>query len=56
MKFLYFLLIFILLSNCSGNKSVYWCGDHACVNEKERIAYFKKNMVIEIKDATKSTK
>ena len=56
MKFLYFLLIFIFLSNCSGNKSVYWCGDHACVNEKERIAYFKKNMMIEIKDATKSTK
>jgi len=56
MKFLYFLLIFILFSNCSGNKSVYWCGDHACVNEKERIAYFKKNMMIEIKDATKSTK
>ena len=56
MKFLYFLLIFIFLSNCSGNKHVYWCGDHACVNEKERIAYFKKNMMIEIRDATKSTK
>ena len=56
MKFLYFLLIFILFSNCSGNKSVYWCGDHACVNEKERIAYFEKNMMIEIRDAAKSTK
>ena len=46
--FILFLIIF--LASCSSNKSVYWCGDHACVNKKERQAYFKKTMTVEIKE------
>ena len=39
----------MLLISCSGNKSVYWCGDHACINKKEKEAYFKKTMIVEKK-------
>ena len=35
---------------CSNNKSVYWCGDHPCINKKEKEAYFKKTMIVEIKN------
>ena len=35
---------------CSTQKTVYWCGDHPCINKKEREAYFKKTMIVEIKD------
>ena len=50
MKNLYIIFIFLIISNCSSNKGVYWCGDHACVNKKEKEAYFKKNMIVEIKN------
>ena len=43
MKYITFLLLPLLLLNCSNNKTVYWCGDHACVNNKEKKIYFKKN-------------
>ena len=49
MKKIFFLLIFTLLLNCSNQKKVYWCGDHPCINKKEREAYFKKNMSVEVK-------
>jgi hypothetical protein len=32
---------------------VYWCGDHACINNKEKKAYFEKTLITEIKDLTK---
>ena len=35
---------------CNNNKSVYWCGDHPCINKKEKEAYFKKTMIVEIKN------
>jgi len=44
------------LTSCSSNKSVYWCGDHACINKKEKEAYFKKTMIIEVKELTKKNK
>jgi len=48
------LLIFIFfLFGCSNIKKVYWCGDHACINNKEKESYFKKTMIIEIKELTK---
>ena len=49
MKVVLFFTLIILLSTCSSNKSVYWCGDHACINKKEKEAYFKKTMIIEKK-------
>jgi len=53
MKFLLLSLFIFLLSHCGKNDYVYWCGDHACVNDKERIEYFKKTMIVEIKDSNK---
>ena len=39
-----------MIISCSTNKNVYWCGDHPCINKKEKEAYFKKTMIIEIKN------
>ena len=44
----------LLTASCGSNKDVYWCGDHPCLNNKEKKAYFKKNMVIEMKSAKKT--
>ena len=44
----------LLTTSCGSNKDVYWCGDHPCLNNKEKKAYFKKNMVIEMKSAKKT--
>ena len=53
MKIFVFLLIFFLILNCSNNKGVNWCGDHPCINKKEKEAYFKKTMIVEIKQLKK---
>ena len=49
MKNLLYLIIFFVFVNCSGDKGVYWCGDHPCINKKEKEAYFKKTMTIEMR-------
>ena len=46
----FFVLSALFIFSCSNNKVVYWCGDHACVNKKEKEAYFEKNMTIEVKE------
>ena len=56
MKSLFFLLFLFFIVSCSNNKRVYWCGDHPCVNNKERKAYFKKTMIVEIKELGKKNK
>ena len=53
MKQLFILIFLFFLLACSNNKTVYWCGDHACINKKEREAYFKKTMIVEIKEVGK---
>ena len=50
MKNLFFIFILFMVVTCSNNKSVYWCGDHPCINKKEKEAYFKKTMIVEIKN------
>ena len=50
MKNLFFIFILFMVVACSNNKSVYWCGDHPCINKKEKEAYFKKTMIVEIKN------
>ena len=52
MKYLILLIFSLLLFSCSNGKRVYWCGDHACINNKEKESYFKKTMVVEIKEQT----
>ena len=49
MKYFALFVLFFFIISCNNNKSVYWCGDHACINKKEKDAYFKKTMVVEIK-------
>ena len=38
-----------MIIGCSSNEGVYWCGDHPCINKKEKEAYFKKTMIVEKK-------
>ena len=54
MKFFFFLFILLLTISCGSDKGVYWCGDHPCINKKEKEAYFKKNMVVEMRSAKKT--
>lgn len=53
MKLLILLFLSLLLFTCSNGNKVYWCGDHACINNKERESYFKKTMIVEIRDLSK---
>ena len=45
----FFILLFIILLSCTNKKEVNWCGDHACINNKEKKAYFEKTLITEIK-------
>ena len=54
MKKYLFLLILFLNIGCSNNNGVYWCGDHPCINKKEKEAYFKKTMIVEQRKFDKS--
>jgi len=53
MKYLIFLIFLSLLFGCTNSKSVYWCGDHACINNKEKEAFFKKTMIVEKRELNK---
>jgi hypothetical protein len=55
MKTLLYLIILFIFTSCSTDKDSYWCGDHACINNKEKEAYFKKTMIVEIKNLEKKT-
>ena len=50
MKLLFYLAISFTIISCSSNKTVYWCGDHPCIDKNEKEAYFKKTMIVEVKD------
>ena len=57
MKYNILLIFFLFLLSCSSNKAVYWCGDHQCVNKREKENYFKKTMIVEVRTLnTKSKK
>ena len=49
----FIILLFIILLSCTNKNKVYWCGDHACINNKEKKTYFEKTLITEIKDLTK---
>ena len=53
MKKFYYIIIFFVVFSCANNKVAYWCGDHPCINKKEREAYFKETMVVETKNINK---
>ena len=54
MKNLFFIFILFIVVACNNNKSVYWCGDHPCNNKKEKEAYFKKTMIVEVRNYDKN--
>ena len=56
MKLLYVICILLFTFSCANNKTVYWCGDHPCINKKEKEEYFKKNMSIEVKNLNDKNK
>jgi len=56
MKLYFYFIFFIIISGCMGNNKTYWCGDHPCINNKEREAYFKKNLIVEVKELNKKDK
>ena len=56
MRNLLCLVILVFLSSCSNSKSVYWCGDHPCINKKEKESYFKKTMIVEVKSLEKNSR
>ena len=53
MKKYIFITISIFIFGCSVGKGVYWCGDHPCINNKEKEAYFKKTMIVEVRNYNK---
>ena len=55
MKILLYIIILFIFTSCSTGKDTYWCGDHPCINKKEKEAYFKKTMIVEIKNLEKKT-
>ena len=55
MKKCLFYLIFFLIFGCTNSKVVYWCGDHPCINNKEKEAYFKKTMIVETRSIKKGS-
>ena len=53
MKFLFVLILTLFLFACTSSKQTYWCGDHACINNKEKESYFKKTMIVEVRNLEK---
>tara|TARA_B100000963_G_scaffold301116_1_gene273702 strand:- start:2297 stop:2842 length:546 start_codon:yes stop_codon:yes gene_type:complete len=49
MRIIFFLLIFITVSNCNKQKTVLICGDHVCINKSEAEQFFKDNLFLEVK-------
>ena len=56
MKIVFSFIIIFLVFSCSNNREVYWCGDHACINKKEKETYFKETMIVEKKVLEKNKK
>ena len=53
MKYPIIFIFSFFLFSCSNSKIVYWCGDHACINKKEKKEFFKKTMIVEIREINK---
>tara|TARA_B100000029_G_scaffold225957_1_gene223738 strand:- start:845 stop:1444 length:600 start_codon:yes stop_codon:yes gene_type:complete len=50
MRIFIIILLFLLTVSCGYQSKNYWCGDHPCINKNEKEAYFKNNMIIEVKE------
>ena len=56
MKYLFIFILLNFLFSCTNTNEVFWCGDHACINNKEKDEYFKKTMIIEVRNIGKKDK
>ena len=56
MKFLVIFLFMLIFAGCSNTNKTFWCGDHPCINKKEKKAYFKKYKTLEVKEINKKNK
>ena len=56
MRFFLTFLFLVTITGCGSANKVYWCGDHPCLNKKERKAYFEKNFTVEIRELDKKSK
>ena len=56
MRFFNILFLLLLLTGCNNTKKVFWCGDHPCVNDREKKEYFKRTGIVEVKDYKKDNK
>ena len=56
MRFIFSILLSLLLTNCSKPKTVLICGDHVCLNKTEAEQYFEENLSIEVKIVDDSNK
>ena len=56
MKYIFLLIILIVLTNCTKPQTVLICGNHVCVNKAEAEQYFEENLSIEVKIVNKSNK
>ena len=53
MKILLIFFLLITIISCTNSKKVFWCGDHPCINNKEKETYFKKTMIVEVRNQEK---
>ena len=56
MRQLFIFFSLLLIASCTNTKAVYWCGDHPCINKKEREAYFKKTLIVEVRELDAANK
>ena len=49
MKPAFYLIIFLLVTSCTSQQKVFWCGDHPCKDKNEKDEYFKKTMIVEVR-------
>ena len=50
MRIIFIIAAFLFIFSCSSKNIVYWCGDHQCINKKEKENYFKETMIVEVRD------
>ena len=55
MKIIVYLIMLFIVTSCATDKNTFWCGDHPCINKQEKEAYFKKTMIVEIKNLEKNS-
>ena len=56
MRYVLKIILILLLSSCSKQKTLLICGDHVCVNKAEAEQFFEENLTLEVKIIDKKNK